>query len=395
MAFKRYHFILLFPFVLFSCSEVRQDLSFIEIIVDGDIPWEEKKECIVRYSDFIGDTIQVNAKVKYRGGISSKYPKHSFRLELDKDVSIAGLKSDDDWILNANYIDKTFMRHKLSYDIFRSMSTANKAPNCAFVKLGENARNLGLYVLMEKVDKSFCSIGKDDVNAMLFKGPPIFIEDELEFVQEPNNYYQQKYPKQSQKDNTQIMDSLKDFLFHASDQIFVEDVNKWFNVSSVIDWHLLLLFTNNHDGILKNFYLFKPSLEEGFEFIPWDYDHSFGRDGDGEKSKTHLCDPQRAVLVRRLVELSDSGTNYNQKLKARYIELREIGVFSKAKFNKMLDENDSRLKQHVASNFDLWPINSPHYFDDSSYQSEIQLMREFSSLRIEQLDEKFLYNKGR
>lgn len=393
MVHKKILFYLILTNIIFGCSENMQDLAYLEINTDGDIPWVQKKECVIRYSEYLGDTLNINSKVKFRGGISSKYPKHSFRVELDKDVSLAGLKSDDDWILNANYIDKTFMRHKLSYDLFRSMSPVNKAPHCAYVKLRENGRNLGLYVLMEKVDKSFCSIVKNDSQAMLFKGPPIFVKDELEFVQEPGNYYQQKYPKQKQTDNTQFMDSLKDFLFQASDQVFIDHVEEWFKISSVIDWHLLLLFTNNHDGILKNFYLFKPNAKEAFEFIPWDYDHSFGRDSDGEKSKTHLCDPQRAILVKRLVELSDSGTNYTQKLKNRYIELRDRGVFSEANFNSMVNENDEIIKDHIAANFDIWPLNSPNYFDDSSYQAELAIMREFTQRRLEKLDEKFSYKK--
>ena len=61
--------------------------------------------------------------IKCRGGISSKYNKHSFSLELEKKYSLAKLPIDDDWIINANYIDKTFMRHKICYDIFKEMNS--------------------------------------------------------------------------------------------------------------------------------------------------------------------------------------------------------------------------------------------------------------------------------
>ncbi len=64
--------------------------------------------------------------------------KMSFALELKDKMKFAGLPKDDDWILNANYIDKTFMRHVLSYELFRAMGEKNIAAKTAYINLKIN-----------------------------------------------------------------------------------------------------------------------------------------------------------------------------------------------------------------------------------------------------------------
>ncbi len=44
----------------------------------------------------------------------------------------------------------------------------------------------------------------------------------------------------------------------------------------------MLLLSNNGDGVMKNFLLYKIDSNTPFRIALWDYDHSFGRDGDNE-----------------------------------------------------------------------------------------------------------------
>jgi spore coat protein CotH len=69
-------------------------------------------------------------------------------------------------------------------------------------------------------------------------------------------------------------------MFNSPDSILLADVGKWIELQNLIDRHLLLLFTNNGDGVMKNFLLYKTESHTPFQIALWDYDHSFGRDGD-------------------------------------------------------------------------------------------------------------------
>lgn len=118
--------------LLYSCTE--SPLPTLEIHKKAKLNWETKVPCSIAYTEG-EDTVDLPASIKYRGGMSSRYYKHSFSLELDNKRSLAGLPRDDDWVLNANYIDKTFMRHKINYDNFREMSPRNRAPQSTYINL--------------------------------------------------------------------------------------------------------------------------------------------------------------------------------------------------------------------------------------------------------------------
>ncbi len=377
--------LLLFGFLI-SCD---QTLPTIEIMKEEVIKWDEKESCLISYR-FGSENTELDAEIKLRGGVSSRYDKHSYRIELKEKYGLGSLPPDDDWILNANYIDKTFMRHKISYDLFRQMDRRNVASKCAYVNVIENGRDQGLYVLMEKVNASMVGLDKKDSLALLFKDPPVFYQEKLQEVQEPQNYYQQKYPKIDQSDQSDYLGEFRDLLFNSSDTVFAQTISKWVDLENITDWHLLLLLNNNSDGIMKNFYLYKIDSKTPFRVAIWDYDHSFGRDGDNEMNMMEReLDCRRSVLFRRLMEIPE--LRYNENLRRRWGELRKSGVISNENIEKLVQENDRLIRKAVEANFKIWPVDSKWYFDDNNYPEERNVILDFSKLRISQLDERFQY----
>lgn len=368
-----------------SCGD--EKIPTLNIKKDGAIGWEEKKQCNIIFSDS-ENADELIGKIKCRGGISSKYFKHSFSLELEDKYSFAKLPHDDDWIINANYIDKTFMRHKISYDLFREMNSENVASKSTYVNVSINDKYEGLYVLMEEINASMIGLNKSDSMAMLFKDPPIFRKERLTYVQDSLNYYQQKYPKINKSDKTYYIEKFKDFLFNTSDNEFSKKIDTWVDISNVIDWHIILLFSNNGDGIMKNFYLYKLDKNTPFKFAIWDYDHSFGRDGDNERNLMEReLDCNRAILLERLSKISEIG--YLFRLKNRWFKLREQNIISIENFQKHINDNDKVINEEVDKNFERWPLNSKWYYDDNGYNQELELMQDFVKMRINQLDEYF------
>lgn len=379
--------ILIALIVTMTISCKNESIPSLNIKRDGAIGWKEKEPCTITYSD-AENMDELSGKIKYRGGISSKYYKHSFSLELEEKYTFANLPHDDDWIINANYIDKTFMRHKISYDLFKEMNSGNVASKSTFTNVSINDNYEGLYVLMEEINGSMVGLNKSDTMAMLFKDPPIFRKERLTYVQDSLNYYYQKFPNINVSDKTYYIEKFKNFLFYSSDSDFAREVSAWVDMENVIDWHIILLFSNNGDGIMKNFYLYKLNRNTPFRFAIWDYDHSFGRDGDNEHNlMEHELDCNRAILLERLSKISDVG--YLDKLKNRWFELRNQNIISIENFEKHIVDNDKALNKEVNKNFERWPLNSKWYFDDNGYKQELDLMRDFVKIRINQLDEYF------
>ena len=186
----------------FLVTNCKQDpFPHLKINHEGPIGWKEKGACELIYFTE-GDSVIIPARIKCRGGISSRYGKHSYSVEFDSKISFGDIPADDDWVLNANYIDKTFMRHKISYDLFRQMGELNLASKCFYLDLSLNKQPRGLYVAMQEVNAGMLGLEKSDTMAMLFKDPPIYYGHTLDFVQDSNNYYQQKYPKKHESDKT-------------------------------------------------------------------------------------------------------------------------------------------------------------------------------------------------
>lgn len=388
----------LFPFILVvlgmmlltSCHQPEsKPLPTIDIDVI-EIPYFQKIPCTVTYTE--GDLQWSDeGKIKCRGGYSSGFPKHSYTVKLDHHRSLAGLPEQRAWILNANYIDKSMMHHKLCFDLFREMNPEkNLASQCAYVNVTRTGKYYGLFVLMQKLNAGSLGLNKKDSLAVIYKDPPVFYGENRIQPQEPDNYFQQNFPDIEDEDRNGYLESVMQFMIHADDSVFASEIGNMFDIENVIDWQLLIMFVNNGDGVMKNFYLYKRDSNTPFRIAIWDYDDAFGRDGEGElKMLNSLYDFDRCLLVNRLQ--NNPYLNYNTRLKQRYQELRDSGLFSKAHIEQMIEENDQIINSEVARNFEKWPIDGIGYYDASTYEEELNLMREYLEMAIPKLDQEMGY----
>lgn len=375
---------------LLSCNG-GTELPHIEILKSDEFSWDKKEECTIIYT-VDGGSVEMPAEIKYRGGHSARYEKHSFSLELIKKYQLAGLPKDDDWILNASYVDKTFMRHKISYDLFHDMNENNISAASDYVNLKINGQNQGLYLITEEINGGQVELNKKDSLAMIFKDPPFLFEDRIVSPQDTNNYYQQKFPKIKKRDQTAYIEQFKSFIFDSTKNDFSREIDNWIDIDNVVDWHLLLLYSYNADGIMKNFYLYKLDSSTPFRIAIWDYDHSFGRDGDNELNMMERSMRiERSILFNRLMD--SEGIGYREKLVNRWAELRSQGLFSEQYMNAKMKDIDIKIYESILLNATIWPWDSKWYYDDNNYEEEKTLFMEFVKMRLEVLDDEFEYSK--
>lgn len=381
------HFIFIFSVFLFwGCKE--HPFPTIDIQKEGAFSWKKKEHCKIVFNHE-GQSVAMPASIKYRGGMSAKYKKNSFSLELDKKYKFFDFPKEDDWILNASYIDKTFMRHKISYDLFLAMDSENIAARSTYVNIQVNGQYHGLYILSEEINGKRVGLNKKDPLAMIFKDP-LLLYTEHRIPQDSNNYHQQKFPKIHKHDHASYIDSLCNFLFESTDEVFEKRIEEWFDLDNILDWHLLLLFSNNGDGVMKNFYLYKKDTDTPFRIAIWDYDHSFGRDGDNELNMMQRpLRWKRSILFVRLLE--SKNLKYRERMEERWKELRRSGLFSLKYFEQQIAEIDKVIDNEVVRNFEKWPHKGYWYYDDNDYKQEKEILKSFVPLRLSQLDTDFHY----
>jgi hypothetical protein len=393
--------IALLCFTLFFCSSYSQlqdltGLVKINLLVNDNLEWNSKIGCNINYIDSSYQngcaSIIIGAKAKMHGGTSRKYPKRSYTLKLDYPKSLVGLPKDKDWILNASYIDKTFIRHQLYYELFYKMNKRhNIAPKCAYVSVFKSNEYQGLYVLMQRLDASTLKLNKTDSLAMIFKEPIVFYPESTDLFEDINNIYNQKFPAIENINHSSFLDSFNRFLKTSSPIQFTNDISKWIDMNNVTDWYLMLELSNNSDGIMKNFYLYKKDHSSPFRIAVWDADHSFGRDGDNELNmmKTEP-DLKRNILFRRL--LDNELYDFENKVKFRWHQLRSNLTIDSKSFDEMINDYSLEINQAIASNEALWPINAKWYYDANSFEDEIEIIKSFVRLRIQQLDKLYDYH---
>lgn len=48
-----------------------------------------------------------------------------------------------------------------------------------------------------------------------------------------------------------------------------------------------------------------------------------------------------------------------------------------------------KIKQGIKQNTSIWPTESKWYYDNNNYAQEVQIIKDFISLRLKQLDNRF------
>tara|TARA_B110000908_G_scaffold43657_1_gene53131 strand:+ start:2094 stop:3470 length:1377 start_codon:yes stop_codon:yes gene_type:complete len=423
---KKFHKIPLFVICLLalglnSCKEKKKhSLSVIKIDYYADhLGLGDYNDCEMKFFDENGKVIfDLTPQLKYRGNSSFQYAKKSFTLKLDEPKSFAGMDKNIYWKLNADYIDKTFMRNKISYELFRSFSEGNYAPKVDYVVLYENENYKGIYSIVEGVDEYRLGLDLKDPKAVLFKEPPLhfppnehakryknfahYSEVDVRYANYSQkakkklikrSYYNQRYPDISDSNKKNDIHKLTEFIHNSSDEDFKNKIfTEYFSIENIIDWHLLLLITNNGDGIKKNNYIFKRDSSSPYLYCPWDFDHSFGREGDGEPITEDICDVESHKLFERLVELNPDG--YIEKLPKKFMKLYESGILSVENIHAMIDKNAEKLRPEIKANEALWPLNEVGYFKGSDFEKEVQLMKDWIEKRIQKLRVSFAETVG-
>jgi hypothetical protein len=381
---KKWLFLFFFPFI-FACSDTKQEQTSLTTLNIVTSEWLNFDHYVPGKVEFRSPDYaeELDAYLKLRGGMSVKYEKKSISLKIGFPFFFNQGTSNDEWILNANYIDKTFLRHKMAYDIFRAMSVNNHAPSCSYVQLYRNGINQGIYVLMQRLNTISLGIGS---TGFIFKEPALFADNESII-----EIKRQKYPVRSDSSAWLHIRTFRDFLFDADDATFRQEIGQYLDLESVADWYLLLLFSNNGDGVLKNYYIYQQRAGEPMKIAPWDYDHSWGRDGDNELNMHPDIAADRSILFERLQQ----HPKFRALLSERWQLHRAQNVISMTSFEKLIHDQKSILQPVLHLNTNLWPDSANWYFDHNNFDEEIEIMMRFAELNIQQLDSVFSYTEER
>ena len=331
-----------------------------------------------------------SGEMKLHGGVSVGYPKQSYGITLATPARLLDLRESAHWVLNAAFIDRSLMRHKLSYDLFRSLDRPGArrfAAGSRFVEVYLNGDYRGAYLVMERVDRQLLELRRFGSNetshACMYKA----VDHAANFGQPGHAGYEQREPDAQVKAYWQPMDQFNGFVSRARDPELFDAQNgiaSRLDLANAIDFYLLVLLTSNQDGITKNFIIARDAPQDGkprptFFFAPWDYDATFGRNWNAT-----VVEPS-SWLSNNLFDRLMGERTFQERLARRWKELRE-GPFSAKTIHAMIDANVRTLREAARRNAARWRPVASHYPDRLSFDEDVAQMKTWVEERIRWLD---------
>lgn len=368
--------------------------------------------------------------IERHGSSSNSAPKKSYSFEFrdafgeDLNAPILGMPAGSDWLLVANYFDKSLMNNVLSYHLGRAMG--RYAPRHRNVEVMLNGTYVGVYALVERIKRSANrldlaklqpeEISGDDVTGGYIMSIDRYWGSESGFysahppavhVNGQQVFFRYRYPKANnivpeQKAYLQAyVDSFETALAGPDFADPIVGYQAYADVGSFVDLFLLNELSRNVDGYRLSTYLYKDKNSRGGKLHagpPWDYDLAWGNanycDGSSPSGWAYqfgqVCPYDGSQVPFWWARLMEDSTFVNA-LHCRWVELRD-SVLSPAYISAYCDSVAAQLEEAQQRNFTVWPILGTYVWPNpepipTTYAGEVQELKDFMNARWAWMDQ--------
>lgn len=402
-----------------------------ENYVKGSLNITEQNTDLVLHSD-------MDMKIKLRGNSTMAADKKPFKIKFESKQKLFGLTKAKEWVLLANYYDKSNVRNYLAYLTANKLTHLDFQPSSIFVDVYFNNEYQGLYLLCEQMEANEGRVNIKDHSSSDGIGS-FFLEADERAKDEYAGYqgycyvtsggydFALKHPdcddylealELSNSDDPAIREEatktlnqyikdvtwLQNFMDKTSESIYnLDHYEDYIDVDSFIDYYLVEEFFKNVDvGSTSQFYYIDQSADNvRLNCGPvWDFDIAAGavdnsRGGYDLYTKTPLFTAYRDYYYRALFQ----DIHFINKVKARYSKIREsvfLSVFDELDLVKQL------LDKAQTRNLAKWPYTSErktwieiyalgnYYYDIPTLSGHYDYLENFLENRLQLLDDVYL-----
>ncbi|MHA8088970.1 CotH kinase family protein [Aquirufa antheringensis] len=384
-------------------------------------------------------TISTVAGVEFRGSTSQAdfyflpgLVKKPYGIELwtdstgvkSKRLSLVQMPEESDWVLNASYNDRSFMRDFIAQSLAGRIGLLHS--KAKFVELIINDEYRGVYVLMEKVKQGKNRVPISDLYPTENAGDDVTGGYLLKIDKSSgspssswkSNYtsgitatqkceFQIEYPQYGIITQQQLI-YIRDYINNWENKLMTEDMNDpkasfrdYMDVSSFVNYFILNEVTRNVDGYRLSTYLYKDkeSLGGKIKMGPaWDFNIALGNADYLEGWKTD-------GFVYKAME-NDGGKNDYWQVPFWWNKLIQDASFRKALATRWktvrssflntntlfatIDSAQIALKDPLIRNFQKYPLMGkkiwPNYYVGASLSDEVNWLKNWIQGRLVWLD---------
>ena len=362
--------------------------------IESKKDWVEAEFCFEDPSKFFSDEAVVEAKgrIRGRGNTTWGMPKKPYRIKLDEKIPVFGRWDNRDWILLANYSDKTLLRNIMAMELSR-VCGMSWTPDMISVEVFLNGDYIGVYsfsdhkeVAKHRVDIEVA--GKDVVDGgyyleieeamdepvcfktiwgtpIMFHEPELPSEAQQKFIQEWFNGFETALGK-----------------IQGGDR---DSYRKYLDTPSFINYYIIQEITKNPDGnVRKSTYLTKKEGSPLEMYHVWDFDITLGNCNYTNFEKPEGWQMRYVKWYNQLFH----DPAFKQAVVDRWTELYP----DLQKVPSFLDRQRKLMAQAQDRNFQRWDILGkyvwPNYYHFDTYDEEYAFLKEFYNKRLQWLNTK-------
>jgi len=356
-------------------------------------------------SNFKDVTFDGKTEIKGRGN-STWYdmPKKPYRIKLDKKAALLGMPENKNWVLLANYADKTLMRNELAFILSRNIGR-EFTPASRYVEVYLNNNYIGTYQLTQQVKEGKGLVDIEEQPKGTTTLPDLsggyLIEQDLFAYGEPVYFYTAKsmpfvikYPdeddiNQQQKDYiSSHFQTMEDALYADNFTDPVNGYKKYFDINTYIDFYIVNEVIGNPDAFRSTYMYKKRGNDKIYTGPVWDFDKAANNDNRlGDQVQGLMSDAafEPKIWFKRFME----DPAFRQRIRARWNEL-------KPKIQALPNSIEPIAKKLAVSqvrNFTKWDIlKKQSYLEmnvSGSYEGDVKYLKDFLIRHIAWLDNKF------
>ena len=367
-----------------ASSDILDDPKILSEIIINDV------ESNIAYKTFAG--------IELRGGTAQSFPKKSYDLEFwadskqsdTRNESLFGLRNDDDWHLDAMFVDLSRTRNILGMDTWSSFGRSDHRSIEHYAKLGQRGHTVelimnnhyaGVYSMNEQIDRKQLKLDKD--NGILYK--TLSWSNEIRYLgieSEPEvslhwNGYDLKFPKFASIENWDPIYNLVHLVAYSSDDTFLNSIESMIEIDNAIDYWLFINAIQANDNSGKNMFIFQYDEGSRLCYMPWDLDLTFGN----KNSPYTVDDPDDLILTNNLFDrLYDLNVNnYKEKVNLRWNELYENNLK-----NDIIYRLTIQMEKIITSGASLRDNN--RWGIDTDYNEKLEYIAEWVETRLSFFD---------
>lgn len=321
-------------------------------------------------SDYQPGTIEIEGEsypvsVKWRGATTGgdQKHKHHFKIKFPSNQSFFGMRSDNNWLLDAGQADPFRLRNRIATDLWLDMARkpyyADQEPQALsgvrgrVVELYLNGQYEGIYCFTENIDRKQMQLTKQtktNIRGVLWKAEGYRyanmwdVENDYDNTKPTWGSFEAKYPDLEDRDTTDYSTLYRaiDFVVNSSNDEFSAHVADYFDLPAVMDYYLFINALGAVDNVGKNtFWAVYDQLSSDRRLTPavWDLDLTVGAPLLA-KFNPVFDDPDLVLfgginLVHRLITLNVD--NWNSLAYERWQELRQSWLATDALIQRYRD----------------------------------------------------------